>query len=483
MLKSQLERYEPFGVRQIEHTVDDIRGAMATLDLDGPLGRPPWKRIRLSWQRMTGEGSPSQIALVDSSHQLLDLDEALLDNERFVRAQRKEYPSKGCRLMTLSDFLRDVASLTRIEPQTGVVTLTRQTPPNGGLELLDQLRPIDLKFHGTDASFAGTFDRITQGILRGLDWSNVIVAGGSVLTTLLHVDQARDYDFGLVRPDIDIYLYGLSVEEANTKMEHIYKVWERNLPAYSPRLVIKSARTIEYVAEYPSRRIQIILKLQPQPIDVLLKFDLDVCAVLFDGNGLLMLPRCARALETGYNVFTMDLIWGHPLAARRESRLQRILKYANRGFGIRVLPSYARFLGKSLDAQPSPTEDRDDDMDSSLSLDIGEPGLKILRRIVRCGKNFVDRHMCSVDPSNSRELYCSLTVRRLDQLRPYNAYCRLDERERIGHNIPPFMQLWRLAHEADHEGPGSIHGKGLCNFEIFARCCEAWRFAQQGLVM
>jgi len=54
--------------------------------------------------------------------------------------------------------------------------------------------------------------------------------------------------------------------------------------------------------------------------EVLLNFDLDPCAMCWNGKEVRMLPRCARALETGYTAFTMDLVYGHHLGDRRATQ-------------------------------------------------------------------------------------------------------------------------------------------------------------------
>ncbi|KAG8841023.1 hypothetical protein FRC20_005297 [Serendipita sp. 405] len=73
----------------------------------------------------------------------------------------------------------------------------------------------------------------------------------------------------------------------------------------------------------------------------------------YDGEQLYMLPRAARALETGYNVFTMDMVQGHYLGTRRASQEQRVFKYARKGYGIRILPSYLDAL-KTVDIEELP---------------------------------------------------------------------------------------------------------------------------------
>lgn len=65
------------------------------------------------------------------------------------------------------------------------------------------------KVQGTDASLAKNFHRITKGVLRGMDWSNVLVAGGMAFLTLMHTPPTSDESFGVLHPDMDIYLFGL----------------------------------------------------------------------------------------------------------------------------------------------------------------------------------------------------------------------------------------------------------------------------------
>ncbi|KAJ7098262.1 hypothetical protein C8R44DRAFT_357130 [Mycena epipterygia] len=182
---------------------------------------------------------------------------------------------------------------------------------------------------------------MSDGLLKNLNWSNLFVAGGIVLGSLLSVDTP---DPRWKSSDIDIYVYGLTPDEANEKIKHLFETFRTNLPAGTPTLVVRNCTTITFYARYPLRRIQIVLKLGESPKSVLLNFDLDVCAMGWDGTTLWMLPRAARALETGCNVFTMDLIRGHYLSDRRASTQERIFKYADKGYGIRILPSYISSL-------------------------------------------------------------------------------------------------------------------------------------------
>jgi hypothetical protein len=150
-------------------------------------------------------------------------------------------------------------------------------------------------------AFKRTFAHMSDGLLKNLDWNNILVAGGFVLGTLLSVDSPdgqpqRDPRWN--SSDIDVYIYGLSPSQANEKVKHLFDTFCANLPPRTQTLVVRNCTTITFYARYPLRRIQIVLKLVESPKTVLLNFDLDVCAMGWDGTTLWMLPRAARALES-----------------------------------------------------------------------------------------------------------------------------------------------------------------------------------------
>ena len=343
------------------------------------------------------------------------------------------------------------------------------------------------------------------------------------LTTLLHTDPSKDDDRAVMDPDIDVYIYGLGPEDANRKVEEIHDAWVRNLPVSArERLVVKNAKTINFLSTYPQRRIQILLKLLPSPTDILLNFDLDACAIGFDGLNVLMLPRCARAIETGYSVFTMDLVWGHHLGDRRASQENRIFKYADRGFGLRILPSYCRSLEEDnlesavFEKAQSPVSGNKtaDDVDDGTWCQRdrkpkprgrSEPGLKTLKRIAYLGQDFVHRYYFGATPLTiSQERY----QRQKDLANPNKAGAEhvinqdredewleefsrtdLDNRIRIEANERlkaldeplegPLISLADLDTQGIHRGLPDGR-RGLGNFEIFMRHCEAWRLHTRG---
>ncbi len=96
----------------------------------------------------------------------------------------------------------------------------------------------------------------------------------------------------------------------------------------------------------------------------------------------------------------------HHLGSRRATQEIRAFKYADRGFGLRILPSYVRSLeiDKFRDTaslqQARPLESGDKverDRDRPTRIIRGDAGLKTLERISYLARRFV--HRCNFGPS------------------------------------------------------------------------------------
>lgn len=396
-------------------------------------------------------------AVRGGTRKIADVDEAILTSEQYIRSQN---PKPSNFLVTLDDLKQIIGP----PDQHGNTTFKRKDTPKGGFEFFDQKRNRKMQIVGTDTNFKESFHRVTNGCLDGLDWQHVFVIGGMVLNTLLHtngLNQASQKSLkstqkGVLTCDIDLYLYDLTSEEANRKIEHIYEVWYKNTRGCqdsstaseaADQMIVKTAKTITFIPRYPSRRIQIVLKILPSPLDLLLNVDLDACALGFDGSRVLMLPRAARALETGYSTFTMDLIWGHHLGNRRESQEPRVFKYADRGFGLRILPSYVRSLEETSYREIECIVQ--DDRSGPTRIFENEPGLKTLRRIAHMAQDFVQRryfgvHKPTIPEINAKDKEHSKPLITSSALKGY-------------------------------------HQHGLAIFEVLMRCCAAWRMDVIGI--
>ncbi|MCJ1396457.1 hypothetical protein MMC18_009347 [Xylographa bjoerkii] len=416
---------------------------------------------------------------------LQDIDEAILRGNSYTNKDEK-YLVK----------LEELVAILGGTPKNDILEFQRKRPPSGGFEFLDVRRKHSMKILANDSAIQTTFDRLTEGILKGLDWSNIVVVGGMVLQTLMATDPSHDNDRQVLDSDIDLYVYGLNVEEANAKIEHVYDIWTKNLPdinqstsaervcgrqwrKYTGRednllankIIVKNSRTINFMANYPTRRIQIVLKLHESPMHVFKDTDIDVCAMCYNGKQILMTPRCARAIETGYSTFTMNLIWGHQHSYKRPTYEQRIFKYADRGFGLRILPVYMKTLERGpKDSHNSGDQNSTYDLVPELykryaNLEAyrkpsgAEPGHKTLRRVVELGRDFVRRwieydikHGQIVGPYPDTTFEGRVFVPRAQRY-------LLHPEHMDSHNNIPYVREARF---------------DVGSFEFFMRRCEAW---------
>ena len=440
---------------------------------------------RVTYQILRAFSGHSEFTTISENgiRAVVDIDEAVLRNERYVRTltaidQRNKY------LVYLKDLCSTVAFPTHGEDS---VTFVRKEPPKGGFEILNAKRKRELEVRSNEVSFSGAFSKITKGALRGLDWSHVIVAGGVVLSSLLPVsDTSRGLD--TYKPGISLYIHGLEPDAANHKLHEIHDTWASNLTPNAQKLVVKSVRAIDLITDCPERSIRITLRLYPSPVDVLLESDLDARAIGFDGFRVFMLPRCARAIETGYSVFTMDLIWGCRLEGRQASSIRRLFDYAERGFGVRILPSYAQFLEDDTLQEINLEElhlndpysdagsgERDEEERQQITHECTqtarktyskEPGLKELKRVARLAESYV-RHLYLRDQS-------WVSVAPLSE-QTYSAHEQTGSQESSVRVTR--IDLFDLDGAFSRGGIELSDGQG---FEVLMRYCEVWRLYAQG---
>lgn len=315
----------------------------------------------------------------------VDIDEAVLENDRYIRFRGGLMNTDGKYLVGLKAF----AGITA-DPNNPL-TITRECPPKGGLELLDKYRQRTLRIQQNDDAYTKNFEKITQGALRGLRWDNLIIAGSTALQALLdmdHTTHANDDD-ALVN-DIGIFLYGLNANQANLKLRQIESLWKSNLDPNARVCVLRTESFVEFRVNRPYKSALVALTIFQSPTEILSHFHLDAYAIGYDGRQVLMLPRCARAIETGYSIFTTDLIMPRRLHLDSSSSraMKDLFKHAHLGFGIRILPSHVKSLESSAleVASSAVAETGFGGNSSSASLrkpaEAREPGLKTLRRIL-----------------------------------------------------------------------------------------------------
>jgi hypothetical protein len=150
--------------------------------------------------------------------------------------------------------------------------------------------------------------------------------------------------------DVDIFLYAISNEEAEQKIRELASTFKKNLHTehlneyvdikkyrgfeltttdhheFENIFIIRTKQAVTFHFKYPIRPIQVILRIYKSPAEVLMGFDLDCCAVGYDGKQVWALPRARRAINTRMNLIDVD---------RQSTTYEvRLFKYAKRGFRV-----------------------------------------------------------------------------------------------------------------------------------------------------
>lgn len=328
----------------------------------------------------------------------VDIDEAVLQNDRYIRFRGGLTNTDGKYIVGLKAFAAIHSPATADPNKT--LAITRECPPKGGLELLDKYRQRTLRIQQNDAAYTKNFEKITQGALSGLRWENLVVAGSTAFQALLDMDHTAHVNDCNVNI-ISIFLYGLDATRAGLKLREIESLWKSNLNPSAEVCVLRTESFVEFRVNRPYKSAHVALTIFQSPTEILSHFHLDAHAIGYDGRQVLMIPRCARAIETGYSIFTTDLIMPRHLNHHLEisSRtMNDLIKLAHLGFGIRILPCHVKSLEKSaLEVASSALVDTgvsDNSPPASFRkpAEAREPGLKTLRRILLRSHVFMTTH-------------------------------------------------------------------------------------------
>ena len=184
------------------------------------------------------------------------------------------------------------------------------------------------------ATFRTNFNVFSESSLIDLDWNNVVACGSSVVTALLPVSAPhseskralRAYYHQVLAPasDVDLFIYGLDEKQAVEKIKQIETSIRDSILSETTTIRTKNAITI--VSEYPTRHVQIVLRLYKSVSEILTGFDVDCSCVAYDGKQVWASPRAVSAFITQIN--TIDL------TRRSPSYENRLSKYSHRGFEV-----------------------------------------------------------------------------------------------------------------------------------------------------
>lgn len=186
-------------------------------------------------------------------------------------------------------------------------------------------------------AFKKNWSVFTENSLSQLfDWSNVIAAGGSVQACLMPLPKAetaskramRKYYHEKAFPssDVDLFLYGLTRQEAERKIISIYEAVRDSVPW--DVTCVRTKHTISILSQYPYRSVQIVLRLYSSPAEILAGFDVDVACCAYDGDRVWANPRAIVSMMRQSN--TVDM------TRRSPSYEVRLAKYSSRGFEVYI---------------------------------------------------------------------------------------------------------------------------------------------------
>ncbi|KAH7026489.1 uncharacterized protein B0I36DRAFT_273482 [Microdochium trichocladiopsis] len=194
--------------------------------------------------------------------------------------------------------------------------------------------------HGSPAvvenlkEFRNNFSIFSESSLADMNWDNVVAAGSSVVNCILPVPAEykkskralRQYYHEKFCPasDVDLFLYGLNEEEAIEKIKDIEaRIKDAIL---SETTVVRTKNAITICSQYPTRHIQIVLRVYKSISEILTGFDIDCACAAYDGSQVYCVPRALASYITQINPID--------LSRRSPSYENRLSKYSHRNFEV-----------------------------------------------------------------------------------------------------------------------------------------------------
>jgi ankyrin repeat protein len=277
-------------------------------------------------------------------------------------------------------------------------------PLSAGVRRLDNSPAVVQSFK----EFQRNFNVFSESSVVELDWDNVVAAGSSVVNTLLPVPDEyngskrglREFYHQKFSPasDVDLFLYGLTEEQAIEKIKAIEaRVRDALL---TETTVVRTKHAVTICSQYPTRHIQIVLRIYKSVSEILTGFDIDCSGAAYDGKQVYCTPRALQSYMTQVNHID--------LSRRSPSYENRLSKYSHRGFEVywpnfdrsRVDPtiferSFKRTLGlaKLLVLERLPTPSARDAYQDKRREERGRPRLdRYYRRFRSLGGNIKEYH-------------------------------------------------------------------------------------------
>ncbi|KAK0729206.1 hypothetical protein B0T21DRAFT_394537 [Apiosordaria backusii] len=299
---------------------------------------------------------------------------------------------------TLNMRARNLAAESKEERSRYIMPLPKELRrPNGSPATVRDLK-----------EFRRNFNVFSESSLVELDWSNVVAAGSSVVNCLLPVPDEYNRNKRTLREfyhekfspasDVDLFLYGLTEEQAIEKIKDIEARVRDSLLTETTTVRTKNAITI--CSQYPTRHIQIVLRIYNSVSEILTGFDIDCSGAAYDGRQVYCTPRALQSYLTQINHID--------LTRRSPSYENRLSKYSHRGFEVywpdldrsRIDPtiferSFQRTLGlaRLLVLERLPTQGARDTYTDQRRKERGRPAIdRYSRNVNKLWGNIKDEH-------------------------------------------------------------------------------------------
>lgn len=177
------------------------------------------------------------------------------------------------------------------------------------------------------SEFSKRYQTFTKGVLNYVDWQNVAMAGGCPSNIM------NPYCSPKYVSDMDLFIFGLSPQDAKKKLSQLTSQVKSCFSdvLHTQVAILQNKYTVTFVphsAEHRKCKVQIILRLYRNIHEILAGFDVDSCAVAWNGSNILFTERSLNAFRTRLNVVDME--------RRSPSYEYRLSKYVKRGFGVYV---------------------------------------------------------------------------------------------------------------------------------------------------
>ncbi|ROV91315.1 hypothetical protein VSDG_07762 [Cytospora chrysosperma] len=291
------------------------------------------------------------------------------DNEALKNGRLNVFPLFTADTPEIKVRARDLAAESETEKGRYIMTLPDdQRRLNGS--------PAVVQSH---KEFRHNFNVFSESSLTELDWDNVVASGFCPAS------------------DVDLFLYGMTEEEAIKKISQIETMIRDSILTETTTVRTKNAITI--CSQYPTRHIQIVLRIYKNVSEILTGFDIDCSGAAYDGKQVYCTPRALQSYITQINHID--------LSRRSPSYENRLSKYSHRGFEVywpnldrsRIDPtiferSFRRTLGlaRLLVLERLPTSSSRDQYLAKRREERGRPPLSGRRYIRRLGGNIKDAH-------------------------------------------------------------------------------------------